>query len=278
MIRTRADLLADGVPSSTIDDRCRRGAYTRLLPNVYSLEPPTRITRCEAVIAWLPSAVLSHRTAAWLHGMLPEPPNVEAIVPANIRRETPAWLRIYRRSLAPEWKSELHDLPVTSAALTLMDCVATLGRSEADALIDNQIPRTVNPQEVLDLCHSGIRGSRALYSQLRKAAIHHASEPERLFARALRDRGLTLLANHPIGPFRVDFVDEASRVIVEIDGREFHSAPAVFRLDRRRQNALLLNGWLVLRYAASDIFQSLDACAEETVEVVRRRRRSRRGR
>jgi very-short-patch-repair endonuclease len=72
-----------------------------------------------------------------------------------------------------------------------------------------------------------------------------------------------------------DFVDERSRTIVEIDGREFHSEPEVFRKDRSRQNRLVLDGWLVLRYAASDVYQHLDEIANETVRVVRTRRRTR---
>ncbi|MBF6244011.1 DUF559 domain-containing protein [Nocardia elegans] len=73
-----------------------------------------------------------------------------------------------------------------------------------------------------------------------------------------------------------DLVDERSRTIIEIDGREFHSDSLTFRRDRRRQNALLDAGWFVLRYAAADVNRYLDACVEEAAQVIRRRRRSRR--
>ncbi|MGW3545677.1 endonuclease domain-containing protein [Nocardia niigatensis] len=84
---------------------------------------------------------------------------------------------------------------------------------------------------------------------------------------------MRLLCNHPIGPYRCDFVDERSRTVIEIDGREFHSGSIAFRHDRRRQNELLLDGWLVLRYAAADVYESVDKCVDEVAAVIRRRRR-----
>ncbi|WP_040811114.1 DUF559 domain-containing protein [Nocardia concava] len=274
MIRTRTELLAEGIPPSTITDRCRRGVYTRPLPGIICLGAPTTLDRCRAVVTWHPRAVLSHRTAAWLHGFLPdEPAQVEATIPRNAARTTPPWLELHRRQLRPEWIDERYDLPVTSAALTVFDCATILPEREANTLIDLHVGKQVSGQALLDLCDSGLHGSTAIRKQLREAATRAVSEPERLFARALARRGLHLLCNHPIGPYIVDFVDERSRTIIEIDGREFHSDSETFRQDRRRQNALLLSGYLLLRYAASDIYQSLDRCADEAAAVIRRRRR-----
>ncbi|MVU76456.1 DUF559 domain-containing protein [Nocardia sp. ET3-3] len=274
MIRTRGELLAEGIPASTINDRCRRGVYTRLLPGTLCLGTPTSLDNCQAVIAWQPRAVLSHRTAAWLHGFLvDEPALIEATIPIDADRATPTWLKLYRRRLPPEWIDERYDLPLTCAALTVFDCTTVLPHREADALIDHQVGRRISGRALLDICDSHLHGSCTIRKQLREAAIHAASEPERLFARAMTRRGIRLLCNHPIGPYRCDFVDERSRTIIEIDGREYHSDSATFRRDRRRQNALLLDDWLVLRYAAADVLESIDSCADEAAAVIKRRRR-----
>ncbi|AYF75135.1 DUF559 domain-containing protein [Nocardia yunnanensis] len=274
MIRTRGELLAEGIPASTINYRCRSGTYIRLLPGTICLGPPTGLDRCHAVVAWQPSAVLSHRTAAWLHGFLPEEPVcVEATIPKSAARATPPWLHLHRRQLRPDWIDERYDLPVTTAVLTVFDCASALLEREADEMIDLHVGKHVSGQALLELCGSGLHGSNTVRRQLREAATHAASEPERLFARALARRGVHLLPNHPVGPFVCDFVDERSRTIIEIDGREFHSDSSTFRRDRRRQNALLLGGYLVLRYAAADIYQSLDQCADEAAAVIRERRR-----
>ncbi|WP_257015375.1 endonuclease domain-containing protein [Rhodococcus sp. ACS1] len=79
-----------------------------------------------------------------------------------------------------------------------------------------------------------------------------------------------------MGPYVGDFVDERARIVVEVDGREFHSEPDVFRGDRRRQNWLVREGWMVLRFAAYDVLAHPDAIADEIIAAVRRRRRSRR--
>ncbi|WP_194818306.1 endonuclease domain-containing protein [Nocardia sp. XZ_19_385] len=206
--------------------------------------------------------------------MLGEEPVVfEATVPTGTYRRTPDWLHLYRRELPAGSVGEAWDLPTTSPALTLLDCVAVSAGDAADRLVDENLRRRVPPQEVADLCASGKRGTAAMRRQLREAALDFASEPERLFARALARRGVHMFPNESVGPYVCDFVDKASRTIIEIDGREFHSEPGVFRQDRRRQNSLLLDKWLILRYAAADVFGRLDECADEAAAVVLRRRR-----
>ncbi|WP_446225287.1 DUF559 domain-containing protein [Nocardia sp. IBHARD005] len=269
---TRAQLLAEGVASSTIGDRCRRGRYVRLLPEVYCEGAPTALARCAAIVEWLPDAHLSHRTAAWLRAMLPEPQAFEATVPTGRYRKTPAWLRLYRRDLPADALDDLAQLPMTTAAQTVLDCLPTLPAQDADLLIDEQLCRTVDPVELSSLCETGRHGVPALRRQLRHAALRPMSEPERLFARALARRNLHLAANEPVGPFTCDFVDHRSRTVVEIDGWEFHHDRVNFRRDRRRQNWLVIHHWFVLRYSAHDVLRNLDECADEAAEVVRRRR------
>lgn len=137
---------------------------------------------------------------------------------------------------------------------------------------------SVDPEQLQELCaaNPGRWGNTTAAAQLRLAAVRAASEPERLLARSLNRLRCPLAANEPVGPYVCDFVDLRSRVVVEVDGREFHSGPEVFRSDRKRQNWLVRQGWLVLRYAAYDVLADPDAIADEIVTVVRQRRRSRR--
>ncbi|MGW6725220.1 endonuclease domain-containing protein [Nocardia sp. NPDC055029] len=204
---TRAQLAAEGVASSTIGDRCRRSVYLRLLPGVFCVGEPTAFARCAAIIEWLPDACLSHRTAAWLRAMLPEPELFEATVPSSRYRKTPPWLRLYRRDLPEDAVDHTAELPMTTAAHTVLDCLTVLPAAQADRLIDDQLLRTVDPHELSSLCDTGRHGVVALRKQLRQAALRPMSEPERLFARALARRNLHLLANEPVGPFFGDFVD-----------------------------------------------------------------------
>ena len=87
--------------------------------------------------------------------------------------------------------------------------------------------------------------------QLLLRAVGFASEAERVLARAFNERRFPLPSNVWFGGYLVDFIDDRAKVIVEVDGREFHTAANVFRSDRRRQNFLQVRtNHLVLRYAA----------------------------
>jgi very-short-patch-repair endonuclease len=50
-------------------------------------------------------------------------------------------------------------------------------------------------------------------------------------------------------------VFEAERVVVELDGRAFHTTSDRFERDRQRQNQLIGAGWTVRRFTWRDLTQ-----------------------
>ena len=46
----------------------------------------------------------------------------------------------------------------------------------------------------------------------------------------------------------VDIIFRRLKLVIEIDGRLYHTGTEVFESDRWRQNLLVLNGWCVLRF------------------------------
>ncbi|ABG98078.1 conserved hypothetical protein [Rhodococcus jostii RHA1] len=237
-----------------------------MLPTVYSLVEPDTYIRCAAVSAWRPAAVLSHRTAAWLYGWLPEPAVVEATIPRGCASRRRTGFGCYRRDLAPHTVSMVSLLPAVSPAQALFDCAGVMPEGDVASLVDSELDRSVGPHRDLCAAHHGRHGAPAA-----RRLLGHAA-----FGRELSLRGFPLEANHPIGPYVGDFADEQARIVVEVDGREFHSEPDVFRTDRRRQNWLVSEGWMVLRFAAYDVLAHPDVVAGEIFDSVRRRRRSRR--
>ncbi len=234
--------------------------------------------RCRAVSLWRPDAVLSHRSAAYLRGWTTEPTTLDATVPRSARLRPPPWLRLHRRALDSRLVDEVESLPCTAPAQTILDCLAVLPRAEAELLIDERLKFGLDPASLLRLLERfpGRRGNAELARQVRLAVTRFASEPERALGRALHRIGLYLEMNAVVGPYICDLVDRRSRTIIEVDGREFHSAAGVFSKDRRRQNALVLDRWLVLRYSAFDVLAAPDVIAGEIASVIRRRRESRR--
>ncbi|WP_179279590.1 DUF559 domain-containing protein [Rhodococcus sp. 05-2256-B3] len=270
---TWGDLVAAGIHPSTISRR-----FTRVLPTVHMRGEPSTRDRCRAITLWRPDAVLSHRSAAYLRGWTTEPTMLDATVPRTARLRPPSWLRLHRREMDSTLVDEVAALPCTISAQTMLDCLALLPRPDAELLIDERLKFGMDPASLLCLLDRfpGRHGNVELARQVRLAVSRFASEPERALGRAVHRLGLRLEMNAAVGPFVCDFVDRRSRTIIEVDGREFHSAAAVFSKDRRRQNALVLDGWLVLRYSAFDVLAAPDDVAAEIASVVRRRRASRR--
>lgn len=168
-------------------------------------------------------------------------------------------------------------MAVITCERSVLDCGAVLTNAASDlvtdtALSDGMSTRSLAAQAQLD---AGVAGVVELRRQVREGAMGVRSEPERMVARALARRGWRLRSNSSVRGWVCDFVDDASATVIEIDGREVHSLPDVFRRDRPRQNDLLRTHH-VLRFAAVDALADPDGVAEQIITVLRRRRAARR--
>jgi very-short-patch-repair endonuclease len=80
------------------------------------------------------------------------------------------------------------------------------------------------------------------------------SDLERLFLRICREHGIPKPeVNVRIGPYEVDFLWRAERLVVEVDGYAYHSDRATFRSDRARDRELARRGLTVLRFADEEM-------------------------
>ena len=69
-----------------------------------------------------------------------------------------------------------------------------------------------------------------------------------------------------------DLVFRAERVVIELDGRAFHSTSERFERDRYRQNRLISAGWTVLRFTWRDLTRRPDYVIATVRRVVGGRR------
>jgi very-short-patch-repair endonuclease len=88
------------------------------------------------------------------------------------------------------------------------------------------------------------------------------SEAEQRMAALLkRSRTGPWVPNHPVRDAsgrivaEIDFAHEGLRIAIEVDGRAHHSDRRSFERDRERQNHLVLQGWLILRFTWEQITQ-----------------------
>ena len=270
-VRTRAQLLAGGMTKREVS------RLNRILPEVYSTSDPGYFELCTAVTLWKPTAVLSHTTAAWLWGLLEDEPTiVEATVSPSVSVRGPSWVRLHRRADVHAVRRK--GLPVVPIEHCLIDVATALDQLALEALFDAAIGTRVNWRAVAQLCEqsTGRHGIGAVREQLRTCCPLTRSEPERLVARALSARNFPLEINARVGRFYGDLVCRRGRVIIEIDGREFHTDSETFNQDRKRQNELIDQDWRILRYSAATAIANLDEVVDDIIRVVRKRRRSRR--
>lgn len=74
------------------------------------------------------------------------------------------------------------------------------------------------------------------------------SQAEELFLRLMRDAGLVgFRTNARVERYEVDVLWSAERLIVEIDGRPYHTGPSKFESDRERDAVLAAAGYTVIR-------------------------------
>jgi very-short-patch-repair endonuclease len=205
-------------------------------------------------------AVVSCASAADLHGvpLLDRPRRLHLTVPrgANGRR-LPSGVVLHRR-----------DVPgldgVTTLARTAADCLRCLPELAALAVVDGVLARGVPRAEVAD--QLGGRGA-AEPRRLLALADGRAQAPGETVARLATARaGLPVQPQVMIaGIGWVDLLVDGW-IVVEIDGRTYHSDEAAFANDRWRDAELTIGGYAVLRFPHALVVRH----PEHVVATVRR--------
>jgi very-short-patch-repair endonuclease len=92
-----------------------------------------------------------------------------------------------------------------------------------------------------------------------RALRKRMSESEHKLWRELRARqldGVRFRRQHPIGPYIADFVCLEHRLVVEVDGAH-HTDDAQIAHDERRDRWLAAEGYRVMRFSNTDVFENL---------------------
>jgi very-short-patch-repair endonuclease len=203
--------------------------------------------------------VAQRSAAAWYGWSLLNPAmDVELAVP---RRRCPTpWpgTRIVRTQLDASQLTRVRNVPITTPMRTALDLAQALPLADAVAVLDAacrqggitisglrfELRRIGRPKTTL--IASLVNPQRAsVYESLFFVLMMQARLTPPRCQFEIR-RGSVLLA-------RADFALPNRRVVVEIDGFEFHSDKARFIADRRRQNLMVNEGWRVLRFTPADL-------------------------
>jgi very-short-patch-repair endonuclease len=70
----------------------------------------------------------------------------------------------------------------------------------------------------------------------------------------------------------VDLLCDSPRLVIELDGAQHLGDPAAYRRDRRKDQLLQENGYVVLRFLAEDVAKNLDAVLDAILRSLANRR------
>lgn len=282
---SRQQALDAGFTEKAIHWRLRSGAWQRLHSGVYATFTgrPDRAARLWAAVLHVgPSAVLSHETAAEIHGLTSkQSARIHVSVPAGHRPSQRGEIRgvvIHRsRGVVAEWQPPWH-LPRTSVEDTVLDLIAA-ARTFDDAYgwISAAVGRRLTTAELLGkalAARSRMRWRGWVAAALEDAAEGAHSPLERHYVRGVeRAHGLPAARRqarrrHGSRTRYLDNLYERYGLCVELDGVAAHPAEGRWS-DTRRDNANLVQGARTLRYGWPDATEHRCRTAAEIAVVLR---------
>jgi very-short-patch-repair endonuclease len=247
---------AHGYSADRVQRRVREGRWRRLHPGVV-LVGGHRLTDAARVrAAWLWAggrAVVAGPAAACWHGMLAHGVTViDVTVPAGLHRRACPGVRFRRRDLPREDVTTVRGVRVTGRGLTALETAVAL--PDGSAFLDRALQRYVPFDEVYPAYCRSVGCWNSAGALLIAAADRADSAAERVVVRLLRAAGIGgWVLGHPFGPYLIDVAFPEAMVAVEIDGWAWHVDQDRFANDRRKGNALVRAGWVVLRFTWHDL-------------------------
>jgi very-short-patch-repair endonuclease len=252
-----AQLMSMGLGSGAIEHRVSCGRLHRVHRGVYAVGRATLTPaghRMAAVLSCGRDALISHRTAAAVWGLLATDQTMidVTILRSGVRSRPP--IRIHSTGiLHPTDIAVVDGIPVTSIPRTLLDLAARLRPDVLLRAVEQAVRLNLFDLAAVDAAigrsprREGVPRLRQVLADYREPPVTR-SELERSFLALVEQSGLPRpRVNTTVASLEVDFFWPGSRLVVELDGRAYHTSPRAFERDRRRDAILLRAGCRVLR-------------------------------
>lgn len=267
---TRQQAIALGASRAMIQRRRATGRWTVEAAGVYGLPGAVHTWHRRLMVAHLDlgaRSVVSHRSAAALlafPGARQGPP--ELTVPRGGTRSR-RW-RVHESEVPDTDRTRAQGIPATTVVRTVVDLAAVFDQRALCRLVDGLLADgrvQLGPLTTRALARRsrGRPGSGHLADVLDALGPGHvpaASELEALLFAVLAAGGLPQpVRQHPLPSLtqlgRVDAAYPAARLILEVDGRRWHTKVDDFERDRKRDIEAGLLGWTVLRFVWADLIE-----------------------
>jgi hypothetical protein len=258
-IVARWQMVELGMSEQMIKTRLRRGSLHRLHRGVFASGHRSITTEgrwMAAVLAFGPDAVLSHRSAGQLWGLVPRSSIASEVTrPGHVRRPH---LVAHQATLRRDEVVWVRGIPVTSVPRTMFDLAATRSEREVERAWNEMEVRGFRDRlSVPDLLerYPGSKGSLMLARLAERKELPVGvtrNDLEEAFL-ALIDRfGLPrprMNAHLAVRDrfYEIDCLWEDRRVAIELDGGAAHKTTKAFHDDRERDRILTAEGFTTAR-------------------------------
>lgn len=247
-----------------IDHRRSTGAMAMVRRGVHrwcGTTPTWRMMAMAAVLAAGEAAVLSHRSAGVLWGLLPSGEGGDRLEITSPRQTRRRGIRAHRHALTAQEATRRDGIPVTTAERTLLDLAESCDANLLGQLVDEALRRGLTTLARIEAqlrarSGRGRRRTRPLREALqeRGAGYDPGDNPGERDMDRLWDRlGLPPAARqHKVRVRNRTYV--LDRAIVELkigiewNGRDRHGLWSRFHYDSDRRNDLIEQGWLILDF------------------------------
>ena len=281
---TGEQAVSAGVSRSSIRRRIESKEWERIENDIY-LVYGTRstIVYLQAAVLALP-AVVSHQSAAQLHGFGYESFK-EAVVTVPYRRSNRFVEVRVRQStdLDQRYITDVAGLPVTNPTRTMFDLASVTNLVRLRGMAQKAlVGRRMTVEDLAAILEELGRRGRPGTTRFRKL-LEEVSPGLVIPESVMEERMLALITANDLPmptlqmplPWRspvkgrVDFAYEDARVIIECDGRSWHTTMEAFESDRRRDNLAQLNGWRVLRFTWKDLTENPARVLDQITQAIR---------
>jgi very-short-patch-repair endonuclease len=258
-VATRTQLLSL-MSRSQLDRAVNSGESLRTARNRYaltSLDDAVRTAHAVSGVLCLASAALHH---GWAVKLPPEKPHVAFRRNRKLTDVQRAEVEVHRHELHHD---DVVDGVATSKELTLLQCLRSLPEDEALTIADSAA--RAGELSLLQRIAAQAQGRGA--AKVRRIAAAAHPDAANAFESVLRSianqvDGLKVVPQRVITTVkpwaRPDLLDEDLRIVLEADSFEWHGNRAALRRDARRYDVLIVDGWIVLRFAWEDVMFDQD--------------------